>query len=190
MSNSQLGADFKSYHELIQHFGQEVVDNAMRNLGVERRVRGKKRRAVATGTLRKSLRYQYNPQLGTLQFYAAGTANDYADFVEQGVNGTAVNQGSPYSFKSKYANIGAIKEWMKVKRIMARDKDGKVLPQTEQRKNALAFVIARSVAKKGIAPLHYWADAYDNQLEQFNDAILEALVQDINFVINHRKKTK
>jgi hypothetical protein len=47
-------------NELMKEFGQEVVERAMLNLGVYRTVNGKKRRAVASDNLRKSLTYRYD----------------------------------------------------------------------------------------------------------------------------------
>ena len=93
MANSPL-------NDLIQQFGSDVVEKAMQNLGAYRTVKGKKRRAVPSDNLIKSLGYYYNSKKGLLEFFAKGSASNYADFVEKGVNGTRSGVGSPYSFKS------------------------------------------------------------------------------------------
>jgi len=71
-------------NELMKEFGQEVVERAMLNLGVYRTVNGKKRRAVATDNLRKSLAYRYDNKYKRIDFFAKGSASEYAYYVEEG----------------------------------------------------------------------------------------------------------
>jgi hypothetical protein len=200
MANSPL-------NDLINKFGADVVEKAMQNLGAYRTVKGKKRRAVASDTLRKSLGFYYNSKKGLLEFFAKGKASNYADFVEQGVNGIRGNVGSPYSFKSggsggqKVNGMGvmqtAIYEWMSIKGIKPRNANGsfatfKTPEAKENAKKAMAFNIMRSIRRHGIQPLFYWRDAINELVDLYEPQFAEALGKEIKIVIedNLQKKIK
>lgn len=177
---------------VMKKFGQEVVEKAMLNLGVYRTVRGKKRRAVASDTLRKSLSFYYDGRSSKIQFFAKGKAANYADFVEQGVNGLTKNQSSPYSFRKKVVAINPIIEWMKIKPIRIRDKNGKIVKQTPSLIRSKAYAIAKGIAQNGIPPLFYWREAVNDTIIEFKSEFEEALTREINLVIedNLQKKIK
>jgi hypothetical protein len=200
MANSPL-------NDLINKFGADVVEKAMQNLGAYRTVKGKKRRAVASDNLRKSLGFYYNSKKGLLEFFAKGKSSNYADFVEQGVNGTRGNVGSPYSFKSgasggqKVDGMGvmqkAIYDWMSIKGIKPRNKNGsfatfKTPEAKENAKKSMAFNIMRSIRRRGIQPLFYWRDAVNDLIDVYEPQFAEALGKEIKIVIedNLQKKIK
>ena len=200
MANSPL-------NELINQFGSDVVEKAMQNLGIYRTVRGKKRRAVATDNLRKSLAYYYNSKRGKLEFFAKGEPSKYADFVEKGVNGLRGSVGSPYSFKSgggsgkKIDGMGvmqkAIYDWMSIKGIKPRNANGsfasfKTVEAKENAKKGMAFNIMRSIRRRGIQPLFYWRDAVNEMIDEYEPKFAEALGKEIKIVIedNLQKKIK
>jgi hypothetical protein len=170
-------ADYSEINSLMNQYGERIVERAMSNLGVYRVVNGKKRRVVATDTLRKSLAYSYTQEgsVFTLSFFAKGKAAKYASFVEYGVNGTERNNGSPYSFTKGFVPFDPIKAWVKEKRIMARGKDGKILKQTESNVNAMVRRMSISIAKKGTRPLFYWRDAQQDVIEEFKDSFVTTL---------------
>lgn len=183
---------------LMQEFGQEVVEKAMLNLGVYRTVNGKKRRAVASDTLRKSLAFRYDNKYKRIDFFAKGKASDYADFVEQGVNGTQRSVNSPYSFRSGSgggsggSGMGtmqkAIYDWMKVKRIQPRNENGsfkkfKTPKAKETAMEGMAFNIMRAIRRRGIPPLFYYRDAVNETLVDFNDKFMAALKSEITIAI-------
>lgn len=201
MANSPL-------NDLINKFGADVVEKAMQNLGAYRTVKGKKRRAVASDTLRKSLAFYYNSKKGKLEFFAKGEASKYADFVERGVNGTRSGVGSPYSFKSggggggeKVDGMGvmqtAIYKWMSMKGIRPRNANGsyssfKTPEAKENAKKSMAFNIMRSIRRRGIQPLFYWRDAVNELIDVYEPQFAEALGKEIKIVIedNLQKKIK
>ena len=182
---------------LMNEFGQEVVEKAMLNLGVYRTVNGKKRRAVASDTLRKSLAFRYDNKYKRIDFFAKGKASDYADFVEQGVNGTQRGVNSPYSFRSGSGSGGgsgmgtmqkAIYDWMKVKRIQPREPNGafkkfKTPKAKEAAMEGMAFNIMRAIRRRGIPPLFYYRDAVNETLVDFNDRFMAALKSEITIAI-------
>jgi hypothetical protein len=192
---------------IMKRFGQEVVERAMLNLGVYRTVRGKKRRAVATDTLRNSLSFYYDGRSSKIQFFARGKASVYADFVEQGVNGLARNQGSPYSFrrgagaKPAKGEMGvmqkAIYDWMKIKGIRPRNSNGSFMtfktPEAKERAyRGLAGHLTRKIRINGISPLFYWRDAVTDTIVDFQPEFEDALNREITLVIedNLQKKIK
>ena len=182
---------------LMNEFGQEVVEKAMLNLGVYRTVNGKKRRAVASDTLRKSLAFRYDNKYKRIDFFAKGKASDYADFVEQGVNGTQRSVNSPYSFRAGSGKGGkggmgtmqtAIYNWMKVKGIRPREANGafkkfKTPKAKETAMEGMAFNIMRAIRRRGIPPLFYYRDAVNETLVDFNDKFMAALKSEITIAI-------
>ena len=174
MANSPL-------NDLINQFGADVVEKAMQNLGAYRTVKGKKRRAVASDTLRKSLAFYYNSRKGKLEFFAKGKASTYADVVEQGRRAN-----------SKRPPIEAIIQWMKIKPIRVRSLDGKIVKQTPERIEAAAFNIARAIGRRGIPPLYYWRDAVNEIVDEYEPKFAEALGKEIKIVIedNLQKRIK
>ena len=183
---------------LMNEFGEEVVEKAMLNLGVYRTVNGKKRRAVASDTLRKSLAFRYDNRYKRIDFFAKGKASDYADFVEQGVNGTQRSVNSPYSFRSGSgggsggSGMGtmqkAIYDWMKIKRIQPREPNGsfkkfKTPKAKETAMEGMAFNIMRAIRRRGIPPLFYYRDAVNETLVDFNDKFIEVLKSEITIAI-------
>jgi hypothetical protein len=192
----------KHLNEAINQFSQDVVERAQRNLGsyrtvTDRRGRKKKRRADSSGTLRKSLTYSAKSiNKGTnIAFFAKGNASDYADFVEQGVNGTEKKHGSPYSFKGKMANSKAIFEWLKKKPVKVREmKNGKLggfaprfytvtrgknKGKKVDRLEQLSFVMGRSIARYGFAPLNYMRDAVNDAIPDWRNRFEQAVIKDI-----------
>lgn len=103
--------------------------------------------------------------------------NDYWKFLENGVNGTAVDNGSTYSFKGKTVNTDAIERWIEVKPIVPHSINNKV-PTTKQ----LAYLISRSIARNGIKGGHYLNNSL--QSTDFVHNIIEEFSKQVNIEIN------
>ena len=85
-------------------------------------------------------------------------AEDYWDFINQGVNGTVNNFGSPYSFKNLGVSIKmhqAFKEFIQVRGIQPRE------PEMDY--DQLAYVLARSVKKKGIRKTPFMDEGFGEE---------------------------
>ena len=161
---------------LMNEFGQEVVEKAMLNLGVYRTVNGKKRRAVASDNLRKSLTYRYDNKYKRIDFFAKGSASEYAYYVEEGRKA------------GKRPPTDKILEWMKIKRIQPRNENGsfKKFATPKAKENAMegiAFNISRAIGARGIKPLFYFRDAVNETVVDFNDRFLAALKGEITVAI-------
>lgn len=173
--------DFKETRKVLNEYGQMTVERAQFELTITRTIRGRKVNRVATGTLKENLMYQVHKRKEkfSVLFGADGPANVYARFIHEGVNGTKVKVGSPYSFKSKFVNIGAIAKWIDETKMPLRDyKTGRFIPKTDKNKDQAAFMIARSVARKGIAPVPFFTMATEWSYEKMKEKIAQAISKD------------
>jgi hypothetical protein len=162
-------------------FAGEVVDASRRELGT-RRVGKNKNYGVATRDLQKSLSFKLKKGKGKVQaveLMATGKASRYAAFMHWGVNGTQVRRGSPYSYRDKQPPISAVREWMKVKPVRLRDpKTGEFIKQTERGLNSAAFLIARSIKRKGIEGVRYFVNGFEWAMNKHGDTVAETLGRD------------
>lgn len=175
-----------NYAKALAYYAQELNNAARRVLG-RRKIGKNKTYGEATGALRKSLRYQAK---GSEVMF--GSPLPYSQFIYWGVNGTDKKRGSPYSYGSKQPPSDAIKKWMRVKPLRLRDKDGKFISQESKeitrgknkgkKRNPLdgpAFLIARSIKKKGIASLKYYEKAFDETYKNAEKKLSEAFAKDL-----------
>lgn len=135
----------------------------------------KENNKVASGDLLNSIKGEVRVDNNIYTFVI--NLNDYWKFLENGVNGTAVDNGSTYSFKKKTVNTDAIEKWISVKKIVPHSINNKV-PSTKQ----LAYYISRSIARNGIKGGHYLNSSL--QSTDFINNIIEEFSKQINIVIN------
>jgi hypothetical protein len=130
-----------------------------------------------TGALSASIR----PEIRVLQdgvVELTVRANEYWDFVNSGVDGTQVKYGSPYSYKTKQPPMEAIKKWFAFKGINSMrmtDSAGRIREvrlTTDNQYKALAYVIARSIKRKGIKPSYFADEAFS---QESIDELLETI---------------
>ena len=161
------------FEAILQEFAEETRDAARRELGS--RTIGKNRNyGVATRRLQKSLTFSIKG--GSVSF---GSPLPYAGFLHWGVNGTRKNRNAPYSFRSKQPPMEPIMQWMKAKPVRLRDASGKFVKQTESRLRSAAFLIARSIKRKGIEGLRYYTVALESIVPQYREELGQALAQDL-----------
>ena len=121
-----------------------------------------------------------------------GTPDPSGAFIYWGVNGTEQRRGSPFSYGSKQPPSSVIRQWMKVKPVRLRDKSGAFISQQDivitrgknkgKLRNPLdnaAYLIARSIKKKGIASLKYWDIAFNDTFPKAEKALGEAFAKDL-----------
>lgn len=123
------------------------------------------------------------------------SANKYASFIDEGVDGWAVSHGSPYKFKSKGVNprgemVKSIKEWLvregKISRIKNRaisareNRRAQITDTTTKAAISTAYMIKR----QGIKPTYFWRDATDQMDEvirkEFSAALRIDIIQNIS----------
>lgn len=130
---------------------------------------------VASGNLLNSIKGEIRVDNNIYSFII--NLNDYWKFLENGVNGTAVDNGSIYSFNSKAINTDAIEKWITVRGIVPHSINNKI-PSTKQ----LAYAISRSIARNGIKGGHYLNNSL--QSTNFINNIIEEFSKQVNIEIN------
>ena len=164
--------------KVLEKFAEDATLASMRVLG--RRTIGKnKTYGEASGSLRKSLTFKIG-KYKEVYSVAFGSPLPQGKYIYFGVNGTEVNHKSPFSYGSKQPPIDVIREWMRVKPIRLRSDSGQFVKQTESAMNGLAYVIARSIKKKGIASLKYWELGIDQVLPKWEQKILDAILEEFD----------
>ena len=168
--------------KVCQQFGDYAVESAQLELGTTRTIRGRKVRRVFSGNLQNSLysrTYVRSKGKGTTRivFGAKGSAGNYASFIEYGVNGTKTRVGSPFSFKGKFVNIGAIEKMVRNNKFRIRRK-GQFVAKTESNIRGTAFVIARSIAEKGIVGVPYMRKGIERAYKKYESKLANALIED------------
>jgi hypothetical protein len=162
--------------ETVDSIGRDVVEAAQRNLGATRKIGGKTRRRVASGKLKDGLAFKnltrYNNPV--LQFGVDDQAlKKYADVIEYGRRPGA-----------KPPPVDPIIQWMKIKPIRLRNKEGGFVKSTESGIRSAAFLIARSIGKKGIVGIKYYTEALESVLEKRGPELLEAYGKEIENRLN------
>ena len=168
--------------ETVDSIGRDVVEAAQRNLGATRKINGKTRRRVASGKLKNGLDFKnltrYNKPV--LQFGVDDEKlKEYADVIEFGRRPN--KKGPP---------VAPIIEWMNIKGIRPRSKDGgfvKLPASAEARANlqrSIAWSISRSIGKKGIVGIKYYTEALESVLEKRGPELLDAYAKEIETRLN------
>jgi len=168
------------FQKVLAEFAEEVNLAAKRTLGS--RTIGKNRSyGVASRSLQKSLTYQLKGDRVSF-----GSPLPYATFIHWGVNGTRKNRNAPFSYTNKqppstafYDPKNPTKGWLYKKGLRLRDKDGKFIKQTESGLKSAAFLIARSIKRKGIAGLRYYSVALESVVPQYTEKLGAALAEDV-----------
>jgi hypothetical protein len=123
-------------------------------------------KANATGGLAQSM--QAIPSQEQDKVVVSISMDDYYDFINKGVNGVRQTVGSPYSFRTPYANsnmVSAIlgeggRGWIGAKGY--KPDSGTTIRDYE----AFAWGIATNKKKFGIEPTHFYDDVITEQLIQ------------------------
>lgn len=169
-------------------FADEVLFASKRELGT-RRIGKNKNYGVATRTLQRSLSYRIRygkAGIKSIELYAKGKAGGYASFVHYGVNGTQVKRGSPFSYRTKQPPTSAILEWMRVKPVRLRDKNGAFIKQTPAKMASAAFLIARSIKRKGVPGVFYFEKGYQYAIKKKKAILEQAVAADVASILSAR----
>jgi hypothetical protein len=168
----------KNFNDVILLFAEEVVKSARRHIG-GRRIGKNKNYGVATGELKRSLNYKIRVRGNEIREVTFGSKAKHAPYLHWGVNGTQKNQKSPFFNFRKQPPSSVFIPWIKAKGIKLRDKKGRFKKQTESNMNSLAFLIARSVKRKGIVGLRFYEKAFTAVSKRFDKKLGEAIAEDI-----------
>jgi hypothetical protein len=169
----------EDYEALLNEYAATVVERAQSNLRIKRRVRGKVVNRVASGTLLNSLTYKlrirYNKP--TIDFTVKGQAGNYADVIEYGRKPGA-----------KMPPVSAIEQWIKIKPLKLRNRQGEFIKSTETAIKSAAFAIAKSIGDNGIQGINYYQDAINDTWEDYSEQLIQAYAKGVEqrFLLNFR----
>ena len=170
---------------LADILGRLIVQRAKYELKVNRTIRGKKVRRVASGSLLNSL--AFDKKGGNLLF----RATSYGAFIHYGVNGTKVKHGAPFSYTNKQPPSKEIEEWIRVKGVRLRKvvmrngvKVNTFVQNNDKNRKSAAFAIARGIKQNGIAPVPFYDNAIGYVLENKDKLIQEAIEKEIAFILD------
>ena len=118
-------------------------------------------------------------------------AEDYWDFVDEGVKGSGGfkgsgkmrGQGSPFSFKGNNIARGVVKNWIKYKPLKLRNAQGRFIEKTEANIKSAAFVIGRAIAQRGLTRTRFFRKPFTEELNKQADSILDGFGKDIEIEI-------
>lgn len=187
-------------YDVLLDFGETVTDRARSNIRIQQTRYGKKRRANTTGTLAASLYYDIDVT-GTTPSIGFNSTADYAKWVEYGRQGKESNyKGIDTRFAAGAAKppVDAILNWMNLKKIKLRSigETGKrtkfaksAINKDEDQRLRVANAMAKSIEKKGIAPLYYWREAYLETLPEYGAQLNEAMGDAVYiYILNQTRK--
>lgn len=170
------------YEALLNEYAATVVERAQSNLRIKRRVRGKIVNRVGSNrsdnllnSLTYKLRIRYNKP--TIDFTVKGQAGNYADVIEYGRKPGA-----------KMPPVSAIEQWIKIKPLKLRNRQGEFIKSTESAIKSAAFAIAKSIGENGIQGINYYQDAINDTWEDYSEQLIQAYAKGVEqrFLLNLR----
>ena len=180
---------FEHVDGVLDDFSNEVVRLSRRNLNLTGFAR-KGRKINNTKSLSNGLGYKIKKgNTGTLIEFTS--KEDYAAFIDSGVNGTKIKWNAPFGFKGKFANIGAIEKYVKSPKVKLRktfiNKSGQKVSQMVQKNDknikSAAFAMARSIAANGIKPTKFFTEAINEAYDNLPPKLEEAFVKDAEDIL-------
>ena len=173
--------EFKNTIQALQKLGTNVVKEG-------KGILKKKKKTTSGNTLFNDFDYLVTNQRDsvTLEFEFGG-AEDYWQFVDEGVKGVggfkgsgrARGQGSPFKFSSKMPPRGVIDRWIVSKPLAeARDERGRFISR-----KSLAFLIQRSIFQRGLERTQFFSKPFTEQLNKQTDNITEAFANDLEIAL-------
>ena len=171
---------FKNTIQALQKFGNNVVKEG-------KDILKKKKKTTSGNTLFNDFDYLVTNQQDsvTLEFEFGG-AEDYWQFVDEGVKGVggfkgsgrARGQGSPFKFSSKMPPRKPLMQWIKNKPLKGRDKKGRFI-----KRESFAFLIQRSIFQRGLERTQFFSKPFTEQLNKQTDNITEAFADDLEIAL-------
>ena len=173
--------ELKNTIQAMQKLGGNVVKEG-------KRILKKKKKLTKSNTLYNDFDYLVTAQKEsvTLQFEFGG-AEDYWDFVDEGVRGSGGykgsgkmrGQGSPFSFKGKNIARGVIRSWIANKPLKLRNAKGQFIEKNERNIKSASFLIGRAIAQRGLTRTQFFTKPFTTELNKQTDDIVEAFANDL-----------
>jgi hypothetical protein len=168
--------DTPNLNKAIEGLIRYTVSEAQKELSKSRTINGRQVKRVASGKLKRSLFGTAYQKAGLVNIVFDSKVN-YGKYIEYGVNGTERKYGSPFSYSGENVNTNWVTSWAKKKGIKG-----------EANINSLKYVIGRSLARNGIAPVPYFQLGLETAIKKLDDNIFKAYFKDIDLEINKQLK--
>lgn len=146
---------FSRTEALLNSFAQTIVNRYRDKIS-----------EYSSGNLYKTIDYSITAHDDS--YLVTVNLEDYWKFIEKGRRAGA-----------KMPPVSAIENWIKVRKIIPRPvvlKSGRQRVPTVQQ---LAYVIARSISRKGIAPRPFMSESIDQTIEDFKSRLRAAVREDV-----------
>ncbi len=155
--------EWKNTKLILDEFGKQFIDAYRSGLDAKN--------ANASKNLYNSLNFEV--KIGKQSINLDILLNDYWKYLEYGCKGMETSYPDAY-YPAHFPPTKAIEEWIKIKPVIPEQRNGK-LPTQKQ----LAYLISRSIYRKGIEPRFIFRDAVDDVWDQLKDALNEAIEKDV-----------
>lgn len=156
----------QSQQNELNKFGRNVVKFSRSNLTRKKKNVNKK--------LYNSIDYKLEVHQNSFGLYFE--MEEYGAYQDQGVSGTKRKFNTPFSFRGKMPPEAPILDWVKKRRLKFRGASGKF---TKGSQKSLAFLIRRSIMKKGIKPSLFFTKPFEAAFKKLPDDLLDAYGLDI-----------
>ena len=173
--------DLKNSIQAMQVFGSNVVKEG-------KSILRKKKKQTKSNTLYNGFDYLVTSNKDSvLLTFEFGGAEDYWDFVDEGVKGSGGfkgsgkmrGQGSPFSFKGKNIARGVVRSWIENKPLKLRNAKGRFIEKNEKNIKSAAFLIGRAIAQRGLTRTQFFTKPFKSELNKQTDSIIEAFGNDL-----------
>lgn len=180
--------EFPIIEKLLLDFGGDFIKNAQKNLNANNSIASGKINDIRMNFTKFGTNYTIS-----LGYPKSEPASKYWDFINKGVKGTKnikADAKTPYKFNpsKKSIPISVAQGWLgynklKVVAVKPYRKLGVETKATDEKKS-LAYVLARSIHRKGIRSTHYFDDAQKETFgKNFYEVMQVALGKDIQIKI-------
>ena len=178
--------EFKNTIQALQKLGNKVVKEG-------KSILKRKKKTTSQNTLYNNFDYLVTKaeKSVTLEF-EFGRADDYWQFVDEGVRGAggfkgsgrARGQGSPFKYSSKMPPRRFIDKWIVSKPLKAgRDERGRFVSR-----KSLAFLIQRSIFQRGLERTQFFSKPFTQQFNKQTETITNAFADDLELVLEQTLK--
>jgi 5-enolpyruvylshikimate-3-phosphate synthase len=173
--------ELKNTIQAMQKLGGSVVKEG-------KQILKRKKKTTSQNTLYKGFDYLVTADKSSITLtFEFGGAEDYWNFVDEGVKGSGGfkgsgkmrGQGSPFRFRKKNIARGVVAKWIKNKPLKLRGAKGKFIEKTQANIKSAAFVIGRAIAQRGLTRTQFFSRPFTEQFNKQTDAILEAFGNDV-----------
>ena len=181
---------FKNTIQSLQKLGNNFVKEG-------RGILKKKKKTTSWNTLYNDFDYLVTADKSsvTLEFEFGG-AEDYWNFVDEGVKGSGGfkgsgkmrGKGSPFSFKKKNIKRGVVLKWIANKPLKLRNEKGQFEEKSQANLKSAAFLIGRAIAQRGLTRTLFFTKPYNEEVNKYENKITQAFADDLEIALANTLK--